>query len=114
MKERNWEQKRIKMEKTPHCLVSRTFSGMVALLGTPGSAVLPIKYYLLKTNPPKIQFRCFLDFGLIRFVVFAGGASTIDTSILILSARTFIRYLASAVLWDRRKLDGLSNQCALY
>lgn len=58
MKERNWEQMRIKKEKMIQCLTSRTFSGMVALFGTPGSAVLPIKYLLSKqTNQPnKIGF----------------------------------------------------------
>lgn len=68
MKQRNWEQKRIKKMKTPHSLTSRTFSGMVALFGTPGSAVLPTKYYFLKEpiNLPLILW-FFLDFGLIPF-----------------------------------------------
>lgn len=55
MKGRNWEQKKIKKKKTPHCLASRIFSGTAALFGTLGSAVPPIKYELLETLGPKIM-----------------------------------------------------------
>lgn len=111
---------KIRRKKTPPCLMSRTFSGMVALFGTLGSAVLPIKY-THQPNTKETPNFCFFLIRLTELLIpfnfcffFAGSSSAFDTAILILSAGIIIRHLAANILWNRWKLDCLPDQCALH
>jgi hypothetical protein len=42
-----------------------------------------------------------------------GGASAVDASILVLTARYAVGIAAAAILWVHGQLDGVSDQCSL-
>lgn len=66
-------------------------------------------------KPPLISSSFSFTFSSISFSEnFAGCSSTSNSSILILSTGYGLRRRISDILRTRRKLDGVSNQCALH